>query len=94
MSWWIYLIFGILGAAALTLMYIYKRNTLKTWLLLAVEYAENELGAKRGQEKLELVHTKLIERFPIIGRLLPFAIFSKLVDQALEIFEVELKKAE
>ena len=92
--WWGYLIIGAIVIAAFVLMYIYKRNTLKNWLLIAVEFAENELGEKRGQEKLELVHKKLVEQFPIVGRLIPFRVFSKLVDEALEIFEQQLTKKE
>ena len=84
----------VLIIAFLVFMYIYKRSTLKTWLLIAVDAAEKELGEKRGQEKLELVHKRLVQKFPIIGRLIPFKLFSKMVDSALEILEQQLNKKE
>ena len=80
--------------AFFVLMFIYKRNTLKSWLLTAVEQSETELGAKRGQEKLELVHKGLIEKFPVVGRILPFALFSKMVDEALKLMEYHLNTKE
>lgn len=77
--------------AFVLLMILYKRQEVKAWLLVAVENAEKALGAKRGQEKLQLVHTLLIKQFPIIGRLLPFALFSHMVDVALDIMEQHLE---
>lgn len=79
--------------AALVLMYIYKRQTLMQWLLQAVVVAEEELGGGTGAEKLKLVHERLVQRFPVIGRILPFAIFSNLVDKALDLAKEELEKA-
>lgn len=84
----------VLIVAFLVFMYIYKRNTLKAWLLVAVDVAEKELGEKRGQEKLELVHQRLVKKFPVIGRLIPFKLFSKMVDGALDILEQQLNKKE
>lgn len=79
--------------AVLVLMFIYKRKTLMEWLLKAVVIAEEELGSDTGAEKLQLVHDRLVARFPIVGRILPFAIFSNLVDKALDLMKGELEKA-
>lgn len=79
--------------AVLVLMFIYKRKTLMQWLLKAVVIAEEELGGGIGAEKLQLVHDRLVARFPIVGRILPFAIFSHLVDKALDLMKDELEKA-
>lgn len=80
--------------AAFILLYVYKRDILKKWLLEAVTYAEQEIGSGRGAEKLKLVHSMLITKFPVIGRVLPFAVFSELVDKALEIMRAELEKSQ
>ena len=79
--------------AVLVLMFIYKRKTLMEWLLKAVVIAEEELGSGTGAAKLQLVHDRLVARFPIVGRILPFAIFSNLVDKALDLMKDELEKA-
>lgn len=54
------------------------------WLLLAVVQAEKELGSGTGKIKLRYVYDKFIQRFGIIAKLMPFEMFSELVDKALE----------
>jgi hypothetical protein len=90
----LYCILAVIAIAFLVLMFIYKRSTLTTWILEAVLIAEKELvGAGRGQEKLELVHKRLIEAFPVIGRILPFKMFSHMVDGALDMIKAFLEEA-
>lgn len=57
----------------------------KNWLVWAVSEAEAVLGSKTGQLKLRYVYDLAVVRFPIMAKVLPFAIFSKLVDAALEV---------
>lgn len=88
-----YIIAAIILVAFLVFMFIYRRNVLKEWIYQAVVLAEKELGSGRGQEKLALVHTRLVERFPIVGRVLPFSIFSAMVDTALELMRKNLEES-
>ena len=57
----------------------------KNWLVWAVAEAEAVLGSKTGQLKLRYVYDLAVVRFPIMSKVLPFAIFSKLVDAALDV---------
>ena len=57
----------------------------KNWLVWAVSEAEAVLGSKTGQLKLRYVYDLAVVRFPIMAKVLPFAIFSKLVDAALDV---------
>ena len=59
----------------------------KNWLVWAVAEAEAVLGSKTGQLKLRYVYDMAVIRFPIMSKLLPFGMFSKLVDAALAIME-------
>ena len=57
----------------------------KNWLVWAVSEAEAVLGSKTGQLKLRYVYDLAVVRFPIMAKVIPFAIFSKLVDAALDV---------
>ena len=57
----------------------------KNWLVWAVAEAEAVLGSKTGQLKLRYVYDLAVVRFPIMSKLLPFGMFSKLVDAALDV---------
>lgn len=56
----------------------------KNWLVWAVSEAEKMLGSGTGQLKLRYVYDSAIRRFPIIAKLIPFSMFAKMVDTALE----------
>ena len=57
----------------------------KNWLVWAVAEAEKMLGSGTGQLKLRYVYDLAVARFPIAAKLMPFAVFSKLVDAALAV---------
>ena len=57
----------------------------KNWLVWAVSEAEAVLGSKTGQLKLHYVYDLAMARFPVAAKLIPFAVFSKMVDTALDI---------
>lgn len=57
----------------------------KNWLVWAVSEAEAVLGSKTGQLKLHYVYDLAVARFPIAAKLIPFTVFSKLVDAALDV---------
>lgn len=61
----------------------YKR--IQGWLLQAVLLAEREFGSKTGKLKLSFVYDKFCEQLPWLARVIPFALFSAYVDDALEL---------
>ena len=66
----------------------------KEWLRWCVTVAENELGKSTGQPKLRMVYDMFIEKFPVFSSILPFNIFSKWVDVALEWMREQIDKNE
>ena len=56
----------------------------RQWLLKAVTEAEKELGGGTGKLKLRQVYDLFVTRFPWLARIVPFDLFSSLVDDALE----------
>lgn len=53
------------------------------WLLGAVTEAEKELGGGTGQLKLRKVYDLFVERFSWLAIVIPFEVFSNMVDDAL-----------
>lgn len=60
-------------------------NGFKNWLVWAVTEAESMFGSKTGQLKLRYAYELAIARFPILAKMIPFALFSKFVDGALDV---------
>ena len=60
-------------------------NGFKNWLVWAVSEAEAIFGSNTGKLKLRYVYDMAVERFPVIAKFIPFALFSKLVDGALDV---------
>lgn len=58
-------------------------NGFKNWLVWAVSEAEQMFGSKTGKLKLRYAYELAVTRFPTIAKLIPFAMFSKMVDGAL-----------
>lgn len=71
---------------------VFEKNRIRAWLLNAVVYAEKELGNGTGVLKLRYVYDLFITKFPIISKIISFAMFSKLVDSALEEMRIQLAK--
>ena len=61
-----------------------KIANIKEWLKYAVVEAERKLGSGTGQLKLRMVYDMAVKQFPFIVQLIPFDIFSKWVDEALD----------
>ena len=80
------LILGGLMAVFLIAMTMWLKG-FKDWLVWAVSEAEKMLGSGTGQLKLRYVYDLAVVRFPIMAKLMPFTIFSKLVDAALEVMK-------
>lgn len=55
----------------------------RNWLIFACLKAEKALGEKTGQLKLLFVYDLYVGRFKLVSRVLPFKLFSKIVDWVL-----------
>lgn len=60
-------------------------NGFQNWLVWAVSEAEAAFGSNTGKLKLRYAYELAIERFPLLAKLMPFSLFGKLVDSALEV---------
>ena len=69
-----------------------KFKKVTEWLLWAVTEAEKELGSGTGQLKLRYVYDMFVDKFRILSRIIPFATFSRLVDDALDKMKEMLEK--
>ena len=61
-----------------------KISRVKMWLRYAVTKAEKYMGSSTGQIKLLWVYNQFVQRFPLLGRIIPFKKFSGWVDSALD----------
>lgn len=89
---WYNILFVLLAVAVI--VYGISFGKVKEWLKWAVMVAETELGSGTGQAKLHMVYDMFVEKFPAIASVLPFSIFSKWVDLALEWMRDQLEKNE
>lgn len=84
--------FKILIAAAIILAFIIagaimSYSSFENWLVFAVSAAEKQFGGKTGKLKLRYVYNMAVEVFPVLVKLMPFSLFSVMVDSALEIMK-------
>ncbi len=63
----------------------------REWLKYAVSLAEKELGSGTGQLKLRLVYELFLSKFPWLGKLVSFEVFSSYVDEALVWLNTQLE---
>jgi len=89
---WYNIVFVLL--AIFVVAYGISMGKVKEWLKWAVCVAEEELGSGTGQLKLRYVYDMFVEKFPAMASVLPFSIFSKWVDLALEWMRDQLEKNE
>lgn len=85
-----YIIIAAIVAVFLVVLTIYLMG-FKNWLVWAVSEAEKVLGSGTGQLKLRLVYDMAVARFPIVAKLIPFKLFSNMVDAALKIMNEMIK---
>ena len=87
-----YMLFGLIALIFMTGLAIYsffkkptpeQMDNLREWLLGAVTKAEKELGGGTGQLKLRQVYDLFVARFPWLAKVISFATFSDMVDDAL-----------
>lgn len=89
---WYYIVF--IALVVLVVIYGFMTGKVKEWLKYAVYLAEKELGSGTGQLKLHEVYDFFVETFPIFAKIVPFALFSKWVDEALVWLKDQLEKNE
>lgn len=83
---WIADNWSLLAVIALVVAYVFSsgKKSVKEWLLYAVSMAEKDLGSGTGKLKLKYAYDSFIAMYPIISKLIPFAVFSMWVDEALD----------
>ena len=79
-----YIVMGGILAVVVVAGGIYV-NGFKNWLVWAVSEAEAVFGSNTGKLKLRYAYELAIERFPMISKIIPFSLFSKMVDDALDV---------
>lgn len=89
--WYIFIAAIVCGFVAGVAVYNFYKlptseqlNKVRQWLLWAVTMAEQELGGGTGKLKLRQVYDLFVVRFPWLAKIISFALFSELVDDALE----------
>lgn len=80
----------IIIAIAIIVIGIVTGNITK-WLRGIVVEMETELGSGTGQLKLAKAYNKFVAAYPIISKIMPYAIFKQLVDIALQWMKTQLE---
>lgn len=78
------IIMGVILAVIVVGFGIYV-NGFKQWLVWAVSEAEAMFGSNTGKLKLRYAYELAVKRFPVLAKMIPFGMFSKMVDNALDI---------
>lgn len=70
-------------------------SAFRNWLVFAVSEAEKALGGGTGKLKLRYAYNIAIKYFPTLTKIIPFSVFSSMVDTALETmrFMIETNQA-
>lgn len=66
-------------------------SSFKNWLVYAVSEAEKALGAGTGKLKIRYAYDLAIKQFPAIAKVIPWSLFSWLIDKALVIMNDMIK---
>lgn len=67
----------VLGILAL------RFSSFNNWLIYAVSEAEKCLGAGTGKLKIRYAYDLALKKFPTLSKLIPWSLFSWLIDKAL-----------
>lgn len=78
----IYLIIAVL-AVVLVIVASMRYKSFKNWLVYAVSEAEKYLGSGTGKLKIRYAYDLAIKQYPVIAKIIPWSLFSKLIDSAL-----------
>lgn len=85
------IILAVILAAVLIVGGIYV-NGFKNWLVWAVSEAEAMFGSKTGKLKLRYAYNLAIQYYPTLAKLIPFSVFSWMVDKALKVMREMIEK--
>lgn len=79
----IILIVAVVVAIIVTILAL-RFSSFRNWLVFAVSEAEKALGGGTGKLKLRYAYNIAIKYFPTLTKMIPFGVFSSMVDTALE----------
>ena len=74
----------IIIAVAVAYFILSGKKSVKSWLIYAIAIAEKDLGSGTGRLKLAQVYADFVANYPILSKIIPFAVFSSWVDAILE----------
>ena len=83
----IILIAAIAVAIIVTILAL-RFSSFRNWLVFAVSEAEKVLGGGTGKLKLRYAYNIAIKYFPTLTKMIPFSLFSAMVDKALETMRI------
>ena len=89
-----YVISAILLAVSMIFYVAVRRKNIVEWLVCMCAEAEMTYGSGTGYLKLRDVYDEFVKTFPLLGTLMPFGVFSRLVDEALDALKEKLKENE
>nr|DAL54415.1 MAG TPA_asm: holin [Caudoviricetes sp.] len=78
----VYFIIAVL-AVIFVMIAAMRYKSFKNWLVYAVSEAEKYLGSGTGKLKIRYAYDLAIKQYPVIAKIIPWSLFSKLVDAAL-----------
>lgn len=89
---WIMNNWAFIAISIIVIIYfITSPSRIQEWLIYAVTMAEKDLGSGTGQIKLRQVYDMFITTYPIFSKIIPFTMFSKWVDKALEFLKKQVE---
>lgn len=89
----IWIIVGVAGTIMLSIASykVFGIDKVENWLLWAVTQAEGIFGSGTGKLKLAYVYDMFIDRFPKMQAIIPYRLFTILVDKSLVFMRDMLK---
>ncbi len=85
-----YIFSSILFVVSLTVFVFVRRNNIIEWLVCFCAEAEMTYGSGTGYLKLRDVYAEFVKTYPLVSAIMPFNVFSSLVDKALKLLKEKL----
>lgn len=92
MNIWVIIISTLL--ILVTILLALRFASFRNWLVYAVSEAEKCLGAKTGRLKIRYAYDLALKKFPTFTKVIPWRVFSWLIDKALVIMRDMLNNKE
>ena len=89
-----YIVSAVLLAVSVIFYVAVRRKNIIEWLVCMCAEAEMSYGSGTGYLKLRDVYDEFVKTYPLLGALMPFGVFSTLVDKALDSLKEKLKENE